>query len=806
MAFKFTAEPQEFLTAYRNGVDFDQNESEVSYRLRGNVGDLVQVRQYITVECAVNESRSIPMTYDATVGTLVAPIDFRAEGLSLGATIEVFQGRSFGESTIDRITGRGFNTVYLSTTNLAFLTSGDHSDIYIRCKDAPSYMRYQYGCIPDDTRTESENTFASPVDGNTQAYYVYDLITPSFELLDLKRFGPFKAWDLTTGLQAAYVGTTDDYYHEYQIIHTFKICPYVDTERDNILKEIPPAYLSKTKTLKYANKIFLGYTAEITGSVTDLGVTGDVGYYGENYNGKENIYAIDTITVNGEVDGAFDPYTSNVIAAKLTNTGNAFDSNQKVIVTVLKLASENQYTNKKTETYDEVMISESLVQTAGTGAVDGTIIKDLLITFNDDEDIDITLAVEFSDDQKAAIVNGDIYTIVFATGDASKGPDEEDNVSLTRSFEFDYESKTEGLISDVTFAYRDSFSAISGTRVYTNRADWNGCFAHFGLTFKLAQYADGSFNRITRIESRMVLVADADIEDYTVMQSKDMPLTPVTPFNVVNDGDYSYQLMNGFSNDTDKLPVDEPVNMNQVISLAADFATGYQSVEIKGSIPRIPWREWVAANRPIIFFDPAEENNNLNERTSNYAGVDGYSVFHEAYLEVEYTVLVPISSAGGVVKLKPQTTMTPYHLRSDAFEVFDYDVDGNPSIAISGDINIYDTDGIEVPDFSSTKIRLIEIPLPHDMGTLNINDLWAEIWIETANGTGEVLGQLHSSKDWSNSSNPLSGSQEVSPTNTAYVEIVSNLNEVVLYCITNPINLIPGVSYNAYGKLGKKTV
>lgn len=808
MAFKFSSDPQAFYTAYRNGVNFDQNLTEYSERLRGNAGDLVQMTETITVECSVNETLSIPMEYDATTGTITAPIDFRSEGLSIGATIQVFQGRSQGESTVGNITGRGFNTIVVDTTNLTFLTSGLKTDIYIRCKDAPTYMRYQYGLIPDKVRTETEDLWNSPIDGNPQAYYAYDLVGPSIEYFTMKRFGPFKSWDLSTGVVVAYLGTTGDFYHEYTIQHTFKICPYVDTERDNIINSVPPPQFAGVNTLKYANKIFLGYTADIIGSVTNLGVTGDVGYYGENYNGKENIYAVDEVLVNGvEDDKLSTPVNVNSIDVKLTNTGNAFTADQKVIVTVLRLSGDTDYTNKKLLTYDEAFVSEQVVQEAGAASVDGSIVKNLLVTFNTDEDIDTELDLDFSTDQIEKIKTGDIYVLIFATGDNTKDPDAEDNVSLAVPLQFSFKDDELGLIDNVEFNYYDSYSAFSGTRVYTNRSLWNGDFVVFNIPFTMLQYNDATnlYNRIIKIESRLVLVSDTDPLDYKVLFTKDMPIDPVAPFNAFDSGTYIYQLCNGSSNDTDKLPTDEPVNLNEVTSLPP-FAGSTQAFEVNGSVPRIPWREWIANNDlPIVFYDPAETNNNLNQRTSNYSGLEGYSVCHELYMLVEKTRLLPETKPGSIPELKPVSIVTTYQLRSDAFDVIDFDVDGNPSVVISGEVFIYEPDGDLTDVISDTTPRLIEVDIDHDLGTLVLGDLWAEIWIERTNGTGEVSGQLHSVRNWNNSTNALTGSQEVSPTNLNYVEIVSELNKVYLYCLTNPNNITEG-SYNVYWRLGKRTV
>lgn len=807
--FKFESDPQEFLTQWRNGNAFTTDDTVVSYRLRGNVGDLVQMRQQITVECSVNESLSLEFTYDSTLTRIICNgLNFRGEGLFVGATVQIIQGTNEGESTITNITGRGFGVITLDTTNLGFLVDGTHTDIWIRVKDAPTYMRYQYGTIPTTVKTESDDVWNSPIDGNTQAYYKYDIIQPSYELFTMQRFGPFKTWDLSESIQVAYDGTVDEYYHTYDIIHTFRICPYVETEINNIINKIPTDALSRTSTLKYANKIFVGYDSEVVGSVTDLGVDGDVGYYNENYNGKESVYAVESVTItNPSGQTVLSVTETNSVTIKVTNSDNRFVSAQKFVLSIFRLAKSGEVTNNRDYTFAQVYGFDSVRQTSSAmdPPISSSPLEGVDATFIDDEEIDVTFDVTFTTDQQSHIKPDDIYVIVVATGETGRGPDLEDNVSVIATVNTFYKDEDlSDLIYDVDYSYFDSNGALDGDRAYTNQATWNGCFVGFDILFKMLQPDDTSFNRVMKVVSRLVLVNDTDVNDVRELWKKDMPLNLVGSNDFVS-GNYNYQIANGQSNDTTKLPTTEPLNINLVRSIPP-YPADYQQFQVSGSIPRIPWRDWIAnSNVPTENFDDAEPNNNLNQKTSNYASANGYSCFHEIYLEVNNTVLVEVSTLGKVPKLQEVTTTTPFHLRSDAFEIIDFDVDGNPSVAFSGEIKFYNVDGAEVQDVSTTAYRLVEVTITHDQGTLTLADLWAEIWIEPVNSTSEVFAQLHSEKDWSSETNALMGSQEVSPTNFNYVEIVSAANVVYLYCRVNENNMISGVDFNWYYRLGKIT-
>jgi len=417
----------------------------------------------------------------------------------------------------------------------------------------------------------------------------------------------------------------------------------------------------------------------------------------------------------------------------------------------------------------------------------------------------VEFQVIFTDAQREHIKDGDQYAIVVSTGETGRPPDIEDNATIVADISvFHYDRDEEGLIYNQHINYFDSFGANDGDRAFTNRATWNGCFVGFEGSFRLAQFDDFSRSRILSMESRLVLVNDNDDQDVHVLWTKTMPISPAAPLNVFPVDGFSYQIISGSSNDTTKLPSGEALNFNQVRSLPP-YPVDYQSVFVSGSIPRIPWRYWIEnLNIPNVFFDPDEPNNNLNQKTSNYSGVNGYSVYHELYIMVEYTYLVD-AAPGSASRKDAVVTVTPYHVRSDAFEILDFDDDGNPSVEFSGTVEVLDTLTNETDYFSSTEVRTIRITIEHDQGTLDVDDLWGEICIENKNATGEVW-QLHSHKDFSNELNPLTGSQEVSPTNFNYVEIVSELNVVYLYCKTAPENISPGLDFNVYYILGKKTI
>ena len=804
MAFKFTSDTVEFLSEYRNGIAFDQNLTETTEKLQGNVGDLAQYKEVITVQISVNEDLFLTMTWDSVTGELFAPaIDFIQQGLFLGSTVQVIQGSNEGESTVDIMTGTDWNTIFLDVTNLSFLADGDHEDIWIRVKDAPTYVQYKYALVRNDETDTSNAIFESPLDGNPQAYSKTGIIGPSSGFDTLIRQGSFVSWDLSESVKARYNGTTGDFFHEYEVEHTFRIIPWRAGETDNFINSIPPDDLEGLFTFKYARALVLGYSSTIIGQSLQLGVEGSVGYVDESFNGNENIFEItsETITNDSETETieATEVNTFNVIIGA---NGTPFSANQQVIVSIFRFTPKVEYENS-TDTWSDAFIYDSLIQDAGVGAVNSTIIKALLVAQNSTSEIELDFTVEFSVAQQALIKSGDRWGMLFTVGDESLATDFENQVNLKLTKPFTKNNNVAGLITDQSLTYSDSFGSYAGPRLFSNRFLWDGDLVGCAVRFNLLQYNTGAFNKITKIESRIVLTKNQDTdpdvnpEDYKILFSK--PLGFPSLELIVDD--YIYQVVDTTVIDSFQLPLTEPLNQTNVQSVPT-FPPAFQAFQVQTSLPRIPWRKWIANGQiPVEFFDSSEENDNLNNKTSNYADLLGWEVYHELYVEVTHQS-APVVKPGGLTGLEIPI-VTPYHLRSDKFEVLDFNEDGNPTTVWTADWEAFDILDNLVTNLSTTQFRKLVGTANHNLGTLGAQDTWGEAYIIRKNSTGEPW-HLHTDKNWNVEGNQLLPTDELLTGNENFLEISFDVDEVEIICQTNQLALTPG-TYVLYGKIGKKS-
>jgi len=247
------------------------------------------------------------------------------------------------------------------------------------------------------------------------------------------------------------------------------------------------------------------------------------------------------------------------------------------------------------------------------------------------------------------------------------------------------------------------------------------------------------------------------------------------------------------------------VNINSVQSVPT-FPAAFQNVQIGTSIPRIPWRDWVAnLETPSEFFDATELNDGLNEKTSQYSGVLGWDVYHQFLIQVRHvkvTRIVNLAFPQGI-NIETEST-TDYALRSDAFDIDDFDVDATATPWV-GDVKAFDLFGDLTDNIFKDISVQIEIDFTHTLGILSPQDLWGEIFIEKVNGSDSPY-QLHTHRDWTHESSPIVPSDTLLTGNDQFVELISTMNLVQLRCKTNQLNLVESVNYAIVGRLGKQTL
>jgi len=805
MAVKLTPTSKEFKTEYRNGSTFAGKPLEFSTVLQENVGEFTQLSEVFTMEVIFNEFLSVPVKYTSLgLGGGIftsSGTDFVFEGLRAGQSIDISDGDNTTTTTVTSVTGAGNITLLFDDSAINLTTGGwltpdaTYTNLTIRVRSVPTYLRYSYGIMDSAT---TPNNYESPIDGSAQSYQL-DGFSGAFQ--DMDRLGSVVSWDLSTKVQAKFNSTTGNYVHEFEILHEFRTAWYVEDELGNLAGPTNPTRLAGDSTQKYVNGFEFGYGSTLITAIKEdpFGTvgSGNLGYYNEALNGFPNIFTLDSYTIsNASGIDNLEASEINTCTAVITCPGpGVFAAGQQVIVNHSACPPATKYASSF-NTSDEVFLRDSILLTEGGAPANSSIITGATLVLDSPTQITITWRVTYTGDQQNQIDAGEQYLQWVVVGDQSLTALTERPVNLIAEFDrYTKNTDVSGQIANYQPYFYNPHNALSGTRFTTDWSGWDGDFMKLNASFDLTQTNDGNYRKITSLKSQ--IVAWDGTTDF-VIKSKTLPIDPQVQFE--NAG-YIYQIIDLSGTEGENLKFGDEMNSYELESTPT-FPAGSQPWVVQTIIPRIPWRDWVANDAvPSSFYDNTKPNNNQNEKSSNYQ-TGPFLVYHR--LRAEVTLFVPGEDTSLITSIqgfKPDV-VTIHNLWSDHFDILDFDVDGG--LGFSANQFWYDTNN-DLTDalFTDEQIR-IEIEFDHGLGVLPIGDLTGYIWVERDGGTTNPY-YLHTDKDYSNSASPLEPSNTLLTGNTQFVEVISASNKVTFICYTNPDNIDKNITYNIYGRLEKKT-
>lgn len=789
MATKFRLISDKYYNEFRNDDGtgtFPNNLTEYTTFLQGNPGNLVKVVREIELSVTVNELKNLSVQYvatsDVTYGTLVSSsIDWYQEGLYDGATVTVSYDRGATRITgvtIDTISGENNGILRLTKGSLTLTDGKSYTDIVIQLESAPKWLTYKYGLID----VESTNIdFTSILDGAEQAYYARN-ITTTPTATSMRLIGKNTGSDLTTVLDITFDATVSTYLHTYTLEHTFRIPYYVEGENGNISTGIQPK--NRPINVKYCSGFYFGASNNKPIIFEDLGRTSNVGYFGENFNGLLNNYAVNSFAVsNASGTGVIEVTETNTVTFSIeSSTAIGFVGGETIILYLSKLPPATQYKNQ-TDSFDNVWLFDSIRLTEGALAASSTYITNATVTLNGiTGDLDVSYDVSFSASVQDTIEPNEGYLTWFtiATENLSN-PDTIDLTTVKASVnEYSKDIKDTGLITAQQPTIWPESEFDSGTG-YSNFSGYNGDLLGYSNTFTV-NVTDSPI-----VESIEFIVASDNGTDFFKMSSYQFPLGTLYTTNLSG---FQKQIVSTFSVLDFNIPSNLDLNRASVFALSPTTGGATQNWNVNIGF-QIPWREWIAnQNVPTSFVDYAEENNNLNNRTSNYSGVSGYDT--KAILRVG---LSKVNSTTG------KTVITYYDLVSDSSTILDFDDAGGGTFSLSWAYE--DQNGDATSDLFTDQDVTITATFAHSLGTLSKLNLFGYMWILPEDGTGQPWF-LSTDLDFTDSANPLQPSDTLSTGNTQYVEMESTLNQVKLICQTNSDNLVEGTNYIVYARLYAK--
>lgn len=776
----FNVVDRKFYNELRNGAAFGSNLTDFTNNLVGNVEEVVQVLQTINVrtEVLASDFGGVTHTQNGIQSIFNFTGNWFTEGISQGATVQLTwdSGTKTASETVITVTGNSGNNLTLTNTNIlaqGWGANATRTDLIIVVTSAPNNLIFKYALNELNANT---NNYLSPLDGNEQAYY----LTTSGAFQTMTRIGQMVSWDLGT-VEAKFNGTVVDV-HEFEIKHTFKIPYFVDSEINNIENLITPQNLISTNSFKYGFGLFMSETNFDSNRILeDVGYSGSVGYFNENFNGQLNNYSIENLAYsNTYLTQNIEGTDTTTVTFNLKNNLTNWTAGQNVIFKHSKLPNQSEYSNKTT-LFDTIWMVDSLLQVEGVASNSSSIITNCTFTIDggDSTLMNVSFDVSYSAAQQLLIADTKNWLLSLIVGDETLTSYTSDRVTLKIDSKlWNIDTDVQGLIQATEMSFVNSWNTNKAAQS-TNFTGWDGDF--IGLHFQFSTNATQS-TKIKGATFRLISY-NPTTNDWFEINNTSINVFSGFATNQMTDPTvtgYPYQLVNTNQQNSFNIQPNEDFNRIILNSIQPPGGTAWQ--DWSGSLAfKVNWRDYVSANRPNVFYNATQPANNLNELTSNYSNQNGYDVYGVLDLVLE----------------NYQGIFTTYRLLSDASTILPFgDAGGTGFTAV---VNYFDHNNDPTTNLYNTQDVRIEIEFTHSLGTLN--KLWGEIWIEEENGQAQEW-RLSTQKDWTNYNNPLQPTDTLNSGNTALVEIVSANNLATLICKTNNSNIVPNITEKIRFRLG----
>jgi len=787
MASNFSVIENKFYNQIKNGIAFSNSLGQYTTSIKSNSGDVIKLVQTIELAVSVNLDETELMTistlpFDATNAEIKADsTDWFAEGIYPTASIRVERGGLSYNITVLNITGVGNTKLVISDANMTGMIAalgltdlGEYSDLVFKLTTVPTHCIFKYKLNP---LTLAVPNYDSPLDDNEQSYYAKAIPTsPTFETM---AFLGGENGSSMAEVEIAYLTTYENYRHRFQINHIFKNPYYVSGELTNIQEAIKPALLSGSNTLKYDNYFEMGTSAYHNSIFNNYGLTGDCGYFEENYNGNINNYTVENVVItNASATGKLESTETNTLTFDIITTGT-WNAGVGGVLSHSKLPTLAEYQNK-TEAFDSIWLFDNIFNNESGAAASSGIYTNFEFSITASDTISVSVDIDFSASQQLKISDTSYYALWFGIANEDlTDADLIDRVNLIIDVDrYSKNTDVANLITNYNPKFREEFRGLSGVS-YTNFNGGDGDLWSMEFPFQLDTTKEAQI-----VKAKFKIIAESSSDLFQVGNSIDFPIgLPL----LSTDGTYVYQIINIDSNNLLNIPEHAPLKtLEATINIPAVLPSTTQDAVFKTGF-QVPWRDWIEnLNVPVSLYDATKPQNNRNNKTSNYSALSTYSIYGVLELSISNNV-------------EPVNTI--YELYSDQSTIIDFDSAG--WVGFSGDVKLYDEDGVEVSELEDGRDLIIKIECTHGSGVLSPQTLAAFVWIEI-NGATASPSYLSSSFDYSSSENRLQPSDELGTGNTQYVEILSETNKVTLICKTNSDNLVAGLDYYIRGRLWHK--
>lgn len=611
----------------RNGVNFDQNLSEFTPNLVGNVGERLKISfsanfGYQAVSSASDNWILGDDFIERSSG------NFIDDGFNIGDEFDYFtqfvlENFEFS-AVVDTISSDGKRITFTVTVS-SVKSQGEGIDqagiIVDTFGDNPHTAAFlKFGLIENS----EQFNFVSKVSGNEQIYYAGDLIkTTASNLSDMISLGRLKDWQTGTAKAVFLNASPESRRSQYNFEHEFILNPYYIVGYLTFLQnDTIPALFDGSFSLKYAFEIeFRKTLTDILSSKTysEEKILGVTGWFNENFNGFNNLYEIKSISyndsfTNDQLDG-ISINSSTTITYRIAKKDDIVDNNISISFGISYLpTSRDEYTDVETSFEDNFLYDNIVLSNPATSNTGTNIIKQINYAIIDNEAV-VQVVIEYDVLQRLKLDKSSQYILFTQIEDATKSAGNSDRVQLLLDLNnYTDLNFVEGFVSFNDYTY---FIHSQDPQTDPGSFSLNQVINEDGLVLRSSFGIDTSKEVFINAIQLKLIAFNKDQNSFFELDSYDIDLSSQTI--TANVQEFNIEASRGYV-----LADDDPFNI-------VELKTGSRVVDEQFydyTFPqKIRWQDWQRNdNVDPVFFDPDKPNENLNFKSSNYSDVNGYSI------------------------------------------------------------------------------------------------------------------------------------------------------------------------------------
>jgi len=670
----------EYLNQYKNGDTFASSTSDVTNNLAATVMEKLQYNATLDVRWFFQASASAPVEREDLGSDLFKfkkmSGSFLDDGFSLGDNLQwdwTSGGQSYSRN--GNITVIQTDWMYIQfTTSTVLGGTGTSTSSLFRGLSSLTALIYSFGLIDNN---ENFNT-TSKVSGNNQSFYASGLTIGVPQVMTPQ--GTYRDW-VTGTVIVTKQANPSTYVQRYDITHEFILNPYyLDGELSYLQNDIIRPLYSGQNSLKHVLECEFrtGLSNPNTSKIARLDwVLGSTGDYGENMNGFNNLYNVDSVTYENATANSADGILTaeeTTIRVKISKVGGSFISTDKVGAFVSYLPEVTDYTDKITDFEENFIYSNAFCLADGVPVANTGVIDEVTATLNAG-DIDLVIKTTYSTAQQTYLAtnNGANFALAIQIGDVSlNNPDSDRVMIMADALPYDTSADISGLFTVNNMDYYLHDMDITGGGGVTAPVVWNedGFTMEFDFDLDLSKAAFLNTLKVDLISIDTATLTEYILDSYEY-QLGNIVSGGIQQFNVNDNRGYTLQSGSQFNK--------------------AELLTGAlvgQLQNYTGVIgQKISWQEWIQ-NLDVdqIFYDSNEPNDNFNFKTSNYAnGLNGHIIALAIRANVYGEDSTLGTSGNTIYEVITQNGITTY----------DYDEDNlSPSPRYTGTIETFTEDGL----------------------------------------------------------------------------------------------------------------